>query len=60
MNEVLRNFRQIVVEHMRDVLYVYAARRYIRRHQNLVPPLLKTCQRRIALRLRTPAVNHRR
>src|SRR5215471_11679633 len=60
MNEILRNFWQIVVDDMHDVLHVNSARSHIRRHQNLIASLLESCQSGIALRLRAVSMNLRR
>src|SRR5438874_624986 len=59
MNKVLSNFRQIVVDDVHDVLHVNSARSHVRRHQNLITPLLESRQRGVALRLRAVAVNLR-
>jgi hypothetical protein len=59
MNEILRDVRQIVINHMRDILHVNAARSQVRSDQNPDASLLKSSQSCRALRLRTPAVNHR-
>src|SRR5271169_2731993 len=40
VDEVLRNFRQIVVDHMRDVLHVNAPSRDVRSNQDAVASLL--------------------
>ena len=59
MDEVLRDIRQIVIDHVRDILHVNAARSQIRGDQHSNASLLKSSQGRRALRLRTSAVNHR-
>src|SRR5579864_986910 len=41
VDEVLRDFRQIVVNHVRDVLHVDAASRDVRGHKDAVASLLK-------------------
>src|ERR1700728_2905250 len=58
MNEILRDVRQVVINHVRDVLHVNAARSQIRRDQHANASLLESSQGRGALRLRTSAVNH--
>src|SRR5713226_10316760 len=58
MDKILRDFREIVVDDLRDVLHVNSARRQIRRHQHAEAPLLESRERRGALRLRAVAVNH--
>ena len=51
--------RQVVVDHVRDVLHVNSTRSQVGRDQNPHPALLKRGQRCRTLRLRTIAVNHR-
>ena len=58
MDEVFRDLGQIVVDDVRDVLHVNAARRQVGRHQNAKAPLLKSSQGRGALGLRAVAMDH--
>src|SRR5437879_473997 len=58
VDKILGYFGQIVVDDVRDVLYVNAARSEIRRHQDAEAALLEPGQSRGALRLRAVAMNH--
>ena len=58
VDEVLRDFRQIVVDDVRDVLHVNAASRDVRGHQDAVASLLKAGESRGSLGLRAVAMNH--
>src|SRR5437016_14069016 len=58
MDQVFRKLRRIVVDHMSDVVHVDATRGYIRGDQQLRAAILKIGQCRIALRLRTVAVDN--
>src|ERR1700722_15664477 len=58
VNEVLRNFRRIVVDYVRDVLHVNAASRHIGGNEDAIAPLLKPRESRGPLGLRPVAVNH--
>src|SRR5262249_11245469 len=49
MNKILRNLRQVIIDDVHDVLYVNPARSYVRRHKNLIAPLLEPRQRCISL-----------
>ena len=49
---------KIVVDDVRDVLHVNAARGDVRGNQDAVAPLLKSGEGRVALRLRAVAMNH--
>src|SRR5277367_2630752 len=60
MDEVLGDFRQIVVDDLGDVVHVNPARGQISRYKDADTPLLESGECRGALRLRTPAVNHGR
>src|SRR5271154_2103215 len=60
MDEVLGDFRQIVVDDLGDVVHVNPARGQISRYEDADTPLLESGECRGALRLRTPAVNHGR
>src|SRR5579859_5079380 len=44
MNKIFRNLRQIVINHVNDVLHVNSARSHVCRHQNLVATLLESRQ----------------
>src|SRR5215813_5380312 len=59
MNKILSNLRQVVIDDVNDVLHMNSSRSHVRRHQYLIAALLESGQRRIALRLRTVAVNLR-
>ena len=58
VDEVLRDIRQVVVDHVSDILHVNAARSQVGGHHHAVASLLEPCERRVALRLRTVAMNH--
>ena len=60
MDKALRIGGHIVVDDMRDVLHVDAARSDIGGHQDAVVPALESGQRRGALRLRAVTMNHGR
>ena len=60
MDEVFRDIRQVVIDHVRDVLHVNPAGSQVGGHQHAVASLLKSSQRCDALRLRTVAMNHGR
>src|SRR5215475_333549 len=60
VDEILRDFRQIVVDDVHDVLHVNPARSHVGCHKDLIASLLESRQSRISLRLRTVAVNLRR
>src|SRR5438552_8169802 len=51
VDEILRHFRQVVVDDVRDVLHVNPARSEVRGHEHAEAALLKPCQRRGPLRL---------
>src|SRR5579862_6793599 len=57
MNEILGQVGQIVVDYVRDVLDMNAARRDVRGDKNSVAALLKACQSCISLRLRAVPMN---
>jgi hypothetical protein len=58
VNEVLGDFGQVVIDDLRDVLHVDAARSDVSGNKDANATLLKTGERCVALRLRTIAVNH--
>src|SRR5438552_8607327 len=58
VDEILRHFRQIVVDDVRDVLHVNPAGSQVRGDQHAEATLLKPSQRCGALRLRAVAMNH--
>ena len=58
VNEILRDVRQVVVNHVRDVLDVNAAGSEVGGYQDAVAPLLESREGGDALRLRAAAVNH--
>src|SRR5258705_213991 len=59
VDKVFRDFRQVVINDVSDVLHVNSTRGNIRRHQYAEAPLLKAGQSRAALRLRAVPMNHR-
>lgn len=59
VDEVLCDFRQVIVDDMHDVLHVNSARSQIGRNQDAEAPPLKAFKSCGALRLRPVAVNHR-
>jgi hypothetical protein len=58
--KVFRDFGQIVVDDMRDVLHVNTARSQVGRDQDAIASLLKPGKCGGSLRLRAVAVNHSR
>src|SRR5579863_2439975 len=58
VDEILRIIRQIVIDDVRDVLHVNAARGHIGGHQDAIAALLESCECRVALGLRAVAMNH--
>jgi hypothetical protein len=59
MDKVFRDFRQVVIDDVSDVLHVDSTRGNVRRHQYAEASLLKASQGCAALRLRAVAMNHR-
>ncbi len=60
MDEVLGNLRQVVVDDVRDVLHVNAARGHVGSYQHLEASGVESAERAGSLRLGAIAVNHRR
>ncbi len=58
MDEILRDFGQIVVDDVRDVLHVNAAGGQVSGYEDAEAPLLETGERCGALRLRAVAMDH--
>src|SRR5208282_5221312 len=57
MHKVLGHFGQIEVDHLGNVGYIDATGGYVGCHQHTMPSLGEVAQSRVALRLRTVAVN---
>jgi hypothetical protein len=59
VDKVFRDFRQVVINDVSDVLHVNSTRGNVGRHQYAEASLLKPSQGSAALRLRAVAMNHR-
>src|SRR5258708_4325821 len=58
MDEILRNFRKIVVDDVCDVLHMNSAGSQISGNQNAIASLLESGESRRSLGLRPVAMNH--
>ena len=58
MDKVFRHLRQVVIDHVRDVIDVQAARSDVGGHQYLKASFLESAQSSIPLGLAAVAMNH--